>query len=82
MDYRIDSLEDLLVETEADRIPAANAVRLLRMYLGLKRTDFCEKFGIPYRTVQDWEAGKRIMPPYVLRLMIYKVKYDELMEKQ
>ena len=44
-------------------------VKALREEMHLNRREFCDYFSIPYRTVQDWEAGKRIMPEYVLRLM-------------
>lgn len=33
-----------------------------------------------YRTIQDWEHGKREMPNYVLRLMQYKMKMEELLK--
>ena len=39
---------------------------------------FCEYFGIPYRTVTEWERGTRKMPDYVLRLLTYKIKMDNL----
>lgn len=57
-------------------------VRALRNDLKLNRREFCDYFNIPYRTVQDWECGKRTMPEYVLRLLEYKIRTDErLMEK-
>lgn len=48
----------------------------LRITTGMNRREFCEYFEIPYRTVQDWEAGKRTMPEYLLRLMKYKVEME------
>ena len=48
-------------------------VKELREQMGMNRVEFCEYFGIPYRTVQDWEADKRDLPDYVLNLMKYKV---------
>ena len=39
---------------------------------GLSWKRLSEYYGIPYRTVQDWYMGKRKMPEYLLRLMIYK----------
>ena len=48
----------------------------LRESMNMNRKAFCEYFGIPYRTVQDWELGNREMPDYLLRLMIYKAKMD------
>ncbi len=50
----------------------------LRKSMGMNRRQFCEFFEIPYRTVQDWEAGKRRMPMYLFRLMKYKVEIEKL----
>lgn len=44
----------------------------------MNRKEFCEYFGIPYRTMTDWELGHRTMPEYVLRLMAYQVKMENL----
>ena len=52
----------------------------LREKMGLNRKIFAEYFGIPLRTVEDWEAGRRKMPEYLLRLMFYRVKIDGLQE--
>ena len=49
---------------------------------GLNWKEFSAYFGIPYRTVQDWEYGKRKMPLYLLRLMEYKLKMDQLIERE
>ena len=51
-------------------------VKELREQMGMNRVEFCEYFGIPYRTVQDWEADKRDLPDYVLNLMKYKVHIE------
>ena len=40
---------------------------------GMSRKEFAEYFGIPYRTLQDWELGNRSMPEYLFRLMRYKL---------
>ena len=50
----------------------------LRETTGMNRREFCDYFGIPYRTVQDWETGYRRMPDYLLRLMAYKIKAEKL----
>lgn len=50
----------------------------LRESTGMNRREFCDYFGIPYRTVQDWELGNRRMPDYLLRLMAYKIKAEKL----
>ena len=50
----------------------------LRKSTGLNRKEFAMYFGIPYRTIQDWELGNRQMPEYLLRLMAYKVQIEQL----
>ena len=48
----------------------------IRNKTGLNRKEFAEAFGIPYRTITDWELGNRVMPDYVLRLISYRVAMD------
>ena len=36
---------------------------------GLKQTDMAGRFNIPLRTVQDWHAGRRTPPDYVVSMM-------------
>lgn len=54
----------------------------LRNSTGMTRKAFCDYFGIPYRTMTDWELGNRKMPDYLLRLMAYKVKMERLTENE
>ena len=56
-------------------------VKKLRKSMDMKRVEFCEYFGIPYRTVQDWESEKRELPDYVLRLMKYKAEIENLVKR-
>lgn len=56
-------------------------VRELRDRLGMNRREFSDYYGIPYRTVQDWEAEKRELPKYLLRLMIYRAEMERLNKK-
>jgi len=53
-------------------------VRQLRDSMAMNRREFCDYYGIPYRTMVDWEAGKRKMPEYLLRLMEYKAKMEHI----
>lgn len=48
----------------------------------MKRGEFAEYFGIPYRTLQDWELGNRAMPEYLLRLMAYKLRMEKLIREE
>ena len=54
-------------------------LRILREELGLNRTEFSILYDIPLRTLEDWEHTRRTMPPYLLRLLVYKVKMDALL---
>ena len=56
-------------------------VRELKDRLGMNRREFSDYYGIPYRTVQDWEAEKRELPEYLLRLMIYRAEMERLNKK-
>lgn len=53
-------------------------VRTLRESTGMNRKEFCEYFGIPYRTMTEWELGHRKLPGYVLRVMAYQIKMEQL----
>lgn len=63
-----------IVEMEKQQVE----LRELRETMGLNRREFAEMYGIPVRTIEDWEYGKRKMPVYLLRLLAYKVKLDAL----
>lgn len=36
----------------------------------LTQTALAKRFGIPLRTVQDWYAGRRVPPGYVVNMII------------
>ena len=61
---------------------AQNIIKELRNQTGLNRKDFSIHIGIPLRTIEDWEAGRRTPPEYIPRLIAYQLKYEELMRKQ
>ena len=56
-------------------------IRELRKDMGMNRKKFAEYFGIPLRTVEDWEADRRTPPPYIPRLMRYQWEYEKLVAK-
>ena len=45
----------------------------------MNRTEFSHYIGIPLRTLEEWEAGRRQMPDYVLRLITYYTKMEQLL---
>ena len=60
-------------DKDAVRRMMAYAFTVIRQQSGMNRTDFAKWLGVPYRTMQEWELGRRAMPEYVLRLIAYKV---------
>lgn len=36
---------------------------------GIGQTELARRFDIPLRTVQDWYAGRRVPPAYVVTMM-------------
>ena len=55
-------------------------MRSLRRLTGLNRRSFCERYRIPYQTVTEWELGRREMPDYVLELLEYRVKTEQILK--
>lgn len=60
----------------------ADKIRELRAETGMTRKDFSAHLGIPLRTIEDWESGKRTPPDYIPRLISYQLKYEQLMRKE
>lgn len=56
-------------------------IQELREKTGMSRPDFAEYFGIPYRTVQNWERGERECPGYLFALMKYKLEKEGFLQK-
>jgi putative transcriptional regulator len=54
----------------------------IREMLDMNRTEFSRYMGIPLRTLEEWEAGRRQMPEYVLRLISYYVKAQQLLKEK
>jgi DNA-binding transcriptional regulator YiaG len=51
----------------------AMKIRNLREETGMTRKEFSEHTGIPVRTLEDWEAGRRRPPEYIPRLIAYQL---------
>lgn len=67
---------------EGDLMSRGKEVKELREKMGMNRREFSDYYGIPYRTVQDWEAEKRELPEYLLRLMKYRAKVEDMMKNK
>ena len=60
-----------------ERRKVADCFMAIREQTGMNRKEFSDWLGIPYRTMQEWELGRRVMPDYVLRLIAYKVANEK-----
>lgn len=48
----------------------------LRELLRVSRSEFARRYGIPLRTVENWEFGVNTPPAYVLALLERVVRQD------
>ena len=51
-------------------------IKQLRETTQMTQKAFAEYFGIPKRSVENWEGGQRECPQYLLDLMKYKLKNE------
>jgi len=51
-------------------------IREMRKSLGDTQHEFARRYGIPFRTVQNWESGERVPPAYVAEMLEEKVTAD------
>lgn len=73
--------DDEYYEISQERIEAVGAIwdmahasmKDIRACTGLSQFGFAQRFCIPKRTVEDWEAGRRTCPPYVHLLLAQAV---------
>jgi len=49
---------------------------VIRRSVGVSRAEFCKKYNIPIRTVEDWDWGKKIPSEWVLDLLERVVRED------
>lgn len=64
----MESREELRNQTEA--------MKRIRERTGMNRREFSDYTGIPLRTLEDWESGRRRMADYMLRLLAYRVQFE------
>jgi transcriptional regulator with XRE-family HTH domain len=53
----------------------------MRTALGETQSQFAERYGIPFRTIQNWETGQRKPPDYVMNLLEERVQSDLINRK-
>lgn len=57
----------------------AEAIRSIRQKTGLSQAAFAERYEIPKRTIENWEAGIREPPIYVLKMLEILVEHPEIL---
>lgn len=53
-------------------------IKEIRTEMKLSQQRFGDKFGIPKRTIQDWESGKHKAPDYIIDMINKIVQYEKL----
>lgn len=49
-------------------------IKEAREAAGLSRAEMSRRFEIPVRTLEEWDAGRRMPPPYVEKLIVEKLE--------
>lgn len=62
-------------------VKASEQIKRFREETGMNKKEFADHVGIPLRTIEDWEAGRRNPPEYIPRLIEYQIKYEQLIKK-
>ena len=60
-------------------------IREVRQFANLTQKQMSDLLGIPLRTIEDWDSGRRKPPEYVTALIIFKLTaegYDVGGEKE
>lgn len=52
----------------------------LRILSGMTQKVFAAYFGIPSRTIENWERGVNKCPDYLFDLMVYKLKNEKIIK--
>ena len=70
--------EKLIKENFASEYPRKMDILELRHKAKMTRTEFAKYFGIPYRTLENWEFDEALCPSYLYKLIEYKLKNEQL----
>lgn len=68
------------MDENIDNMTPAEALRRIRELYGMKRSEFCEHFGIPLRSLQHWEIGDRKPAPFLIFLVckVYDLEQENM----
>lgn len=71
-----------MAEQRAELQLQVDELKRLRKLIGLNRKQFSERMEIPLRTLEEWEAGRRKMPEYLLRTLSYYIRMNKYLEEK
>lgn len=54
------------------------SINALRSASGMTQQAFGDYFGIPLKSIQNWEYGRTKCPDYIIGLIEYKLKNEKL----
>ncbi len=68
------------MDENIDNMTPAEALKYIRGLYGMKRSEFCEHFGIPLRSLQHWEIGDRKPAPFLIFLVckVYDLEQENM----
>jgi putative transcriptional regulator len=71
------------VALEVRKVPAMTAERVKEIRKGVAKSpkEFAERFGIPARTVENWEQGRRAPDPAAATLLRVIEKHPDVVEE-
>lgn len=52
----------------------------IRKKTSMTQRQFAEHFGIPLRTLQNWENGVNVPPEYTVNMIRRLLRYEEILE--
>ena len=53
---------------------AKEEIKRIRTASGLSQAAFAKAYGIPRRSIENWESGASTAPEYVVKLLAYAVE--------
>ena len=78
----LDEKEIYYIDTFKTLDEQIEILKKIRKDAGMNRREFSDYMGIPLRTLEEWESGRRKMPDYVLRLITYHTKMELFLKKK
>lgn len=68
------------MDKNINEMTPAEALKYIRGLYGMKRSEFCEHFGIPLRSLQHWEIGDRKPAPFLIFLVckVYDLEQENM----